>query len=399
MTNVAHKHPPQVQARTRTVCVLGATGSIGRSTVDVLKAHRARFCVKAVTANKNAALLAEQARALGAELAVVADEAAYAALKDCLSGTGIEAAAGAQAVIEAAGLGADWTMAAIVGAAGVSSTLKAIEAGGTVALANKESLVCAGDFMMAAVEKSGARLLPVDSEHNAVFQVFDETQRAGIRRIILTASGGPFLRKNRAELENITPAEAIRHPTWAMGAKISVDSATMMNKALEIIEASYLFNLASEKIDVLIHPQSTVHSMVEYNDGSILAQLGASDMRTPIANTLGWPERIETTGARLDLNKLLQLSFEPIDTKRFYAVKLARTALQEGAGRPTALNAANEVAVAAFLAGGLKFSAIESIAERVLQSLKFDAISNVNDIFALDARARAQARAEIAALG
>ena len=279
-------------------------------------------------------------------------------------------------------------MAAIVGAAGVLPTLKAIRGGRTVALANKESLVCAGSFMMEAVKKSGAVLLPVDSEHNAVFQVFDAEQRAGIKRIILTASGGPFLRKSRAELDNITPAEAVKHPNWSMGAKISVDSATMMNKSLEIIEASYLFNLKSEEIDVLIHPQSIVHSMVEYIDGSILAQMGAPDMRTPIAHTLAWPERLQTTGNLLDFKNNLNFSFENIDIERFYAVKLARQVLKDGNGMPAVLNAANEVAVEAFLAGRLKFSAIESIAERVLQSIESSPISGIDDIFALDAQAR-----------
>ena len=319
-------------------------------------------------------------------------------MKDALSGSGVEAAAGQAAVTAAAGSGADWTMAAIVGAAGVRSTFEAIKQGGIVALANKESLVCAGDFMMEAVKSSGATLLPVDSEHNAVYQVFNPEQRAGIRRIILTASGGPFLRRSRAELENITPAEAVRHPTWAMGAKISVDSATMMNKSLEIIEAAYLFNLKNEQIDVLIHPQSIVHSMVEYNDGSVLSQMGAPDMRTPIAYTLGWPDRMETTGQRLDLANNINLNFEPIDLNRFTAINLARAAFDKGAGWPTALNAANEVAVEAFLTGKLKFSAIENVAEGVLQSIEIKAISSLEDIFGVDAAARAIAEKAITAL-
>ncbi|MBI1216410.1 MAG: 1-deoxy-D-xylulose-5-phosphate reductoisomerase [Alphaproteobacteria bacterium] len=389
---------PAAEKQPRSVAVLGSTGSVGQSTVDLLRAHRDRFSVSVLTANKNAALLAEQAKELGAGLAVIADESFYPALKSALSGTGIEAAAGHDALIAAAGMGADWTMAAIVGAAGVESTLRAIQQGGTIALANKESLVCAGPFMMEAVEKSGARLLPVDSEHNAVFQVFDNDNRAAIRRIILTASGGPFLRKSRAELDGVTPEQAVKHPTWAMGAKISVDSATMMNKSLEIIEAAYLFNLKSEKIDVLIHPQSIVHSMVEYIDGSILAQMGAPDMRTPIAHTMGWPERVETNGARLDLAQTLNMAFEPIDIERFIAVKLARQALGAGMGYPTALNAANEVAVEAFLAGELKFSAIESVSEQALQSINFSAISDINDIFAIDRDARKLAVSAVEAL-
>jgi 1-deoxy-D-xylulose-5-phosphate reductoisomerase len=400
---VPHQHKkeaPQAGAApaVRSVAVLGSTGSVGQSTVDLLRAHRDRFSVNVLTAHKNVALLAEQAKELGAAQAVIADERLYPVLKEALSGTGIEAAAGHQAVIDAAAMGADWTMAAIVGAAGVESTLKAIEQGGTIALANKESLVCAGPFMMAAVEKSGARLLPVDSEHNAVFQVFDTAQRPAIKRIILTASGGPFLRKSRAELADVTPEQAVRHPTWSMGAKISVDSATMMNKSLEIIEAAYLFNLPSEKIDVLIHPQSVVHSMVEYIDGSILAQMGAPDMRTPIAHAMGWPERLQTTGAQLDLTKPLNMSFEPIDIERFVAIKLARQALKAGAGHPTVLNAANEVAVQAFLEGRLKFLDIESVSAQALQSVNFGAISGINDIFELDRTARALAAGTVAAL-
>jgi 1-deoxy-D-xylulose-5-phosphate reductoisomerase len=388
----------RTQAQPRSVTVLGSTGSIGKSTVDLLQGHRGKFHVRALTANKNVTLLVQQARALNAELAVVADETLYNDLKSALSGTGIRAAAGAAAVLEAAELPSDWIMAAIVGAAGVEATLRAIRQGSTVALANKESLVCAGPFMMEAVAKSGATLLPVDSEHNAVFQVFDTQHRAGIRRIILTASGGPFLRRSRESLDTVTPAEAIRHPNWAMGAKISVDSATMMNKSLEVIEAAYLFNLPSEQIDVLVHPQSLVHSMVEYIDGSILSQMGAPDMRTPIAHTLAWPARVETTGDKLDLTKNITFGFEPIDTERFYALKLARQALKAGLGYPTALNAANEVAVEAFLAGRLKFSVIEKVSEQVLQSIKIKAISDLDGIFSLDGEARTIAATAIQAL-
>jgi 1-deoxy-D-xylulose-5-phosphate reductoisomerase len=388
----------RTQAQPRSVTVLGSTGSIGKSTVDLLQGHRSKFHVRALTANKNVTLLAQQARSLNAELAVVADETLYNDLKSALSGTGIRAAAGTAAVLEAAELPSDWIMAAIVGAAGVEATLRAIRQGTTVALANKESLVCAGPFMMEAVAKSGATLLPVDSEHNAVFQVFDTQHRAGIHRIILTASGGPFLRRSRESLDTVTPAEAIRHPNWAMGAKISVDSATMMNKSLEVIEAAYLFNLPSEQIEVLVHPQSLVHSMVEYIDGSILSQMGAPDMRTPIAHTLAWPARVETTGDKLDLTKNITFGFEPIDTERFYALKLARQALKAGLGYPTTLNAANEVAVEAFLAGRLKFSDIEKVSDQVLQSIKIKAISDLNSIFALDGEARTIAATAIQAL-
>lgn len=386
------------QAAPRSVTILGSTGSVGRNTVDLIQGHRGKFQVKALTANKNVELLAKQAKELKAELAVVADEKLYNELKKALDGSGVKVAAGHKAVIEAAEISCDWVMAAIVGAVGVEATLKAIQQGRTVALANKESLVCAGPFMMDAVRKSGATLLPVDSEHNAVFQVFDHEQRAGIRRIILTASGGPFLRKSRAELDDVTPEQAIKHPNWAMGAKISVDSATMMNKSLEIIEAAYLFNLKSEQIDVLIHPQSIVHSMVEYIDGSILSQMGAPDMRTPIAHTLAWPQRVETTGEKLDLTKQLSLNFEPIDIKRFPAIGMARSALQEGGSYPTVLNAANEVAVEAFLSKRLRFSVIEKVSAQTLQTMKTKAISTLNDIFAVDAEARSIAAEAIQAL-
>lgn len=380
--------PVQNVDAVKSVTILGSTGSIGISTVDLIKGHRDKFAVQAITGQRNVKLLAEQAQELNAKLAVIGDDSLYVELKTALSGTGIEIASGRQAVIDAAGLDADWTMAAIVGAAGVIPTLQAIRRGKTVALANKESIVCAGPFMMVEIMKSGARLLPVDSEHNAVFQVFDAQNRQGIRRIILTASGGPFLRKSRDELRGITPAEAVRHPNWSMGAKISVDSATMMNKSLEVIEAAYIFNLKSEEIDVLIHPQSIIHSMVEYIDGSVLAQMGAPDMRTPIAYTMGWPKRLETTGQRLDLTKNMNMTTEEPDLNRFPALGLARQALEAGRGMPAALNAANEVAVTAFLEGKLGFENIERISEEVLQRVDTKAISVLEDIFTLDGRAR-----------
>lgn len=388
----------KAQTQMRRVSVLGSTGSIGKSTVDLLAHHRDAYQVEALTAHKNVTLLAEQARQLNAAVAVIGDESLYTALKEALSGTGIEAAAGADAVIAAASRPADWIMAAIVGTAGMLPTLTAIAQGTTVALANKESIVSAGPYMLAAVEKSGATLLPVDSEHNAVFQVFDPAQRESIARVILTASGGPFLRRNRADLAQITPAEAVKHPNWSMGAKISVDSATMMNKSLEIIEAAYLFKLKDEQVEAIIHPQSTVHSMVEYVDGSILAQMGAADMRTPIAHTLGWPKRVETTGARLDLTKNMNLNFEPIDNDRFTAVNLARQAFRAGAGYPTVLNAANEIAVEAFLSGRLAFDRIESISAEALQKQAVGRISSLDDILQLDAQTRSLAEDIIAAL-
>jgi len=382
----------------RSVSILGATGSIGKSTVDLLAGHRDRFRTEVLTGHKNVTLLAEQARRLGAAAAVIGDESLYQDLKAALSGSGIEVAAGAQAVIDAAARPADWIMAAIVGTAGLRPTLAAIAQGRTVALANKESIVAAGPLMLEAVKAAGTTLLPVDSEHNAVFQVLDPAQRGGIARIILTASGGPFLRKSRTDLAAITPAEAVRHPNWSMGAKISVDSATMMNKSLEIIEASYLFDLPDEKIDALIHPQSIVHSMVEYIDGSILAQMGAADMRTPIAHTLGWPVRIETTGQRLDLSGVLSMQFEPVDTARFPAIALARGAVRAGVGYPVVLNAANEIAVEAFLGGKLTFDKIEKLSEEALQRVVIERISGLDDVIALDATARTIAENALGAL-
>ena len=380
----------------KTVTILGSTGSVGRSTLDLIAGHPDKFKVVALTANKNVSLLAQQAREFNADHAVIADESLYGDLKQALAGTKIKAAAGYQAVVEAAGLSADWIMAAIVGAAGVESTLRAIQQGTTVALANKESLVCAGSFMMDAVEKYGTTLLPVDSEHNAVFQVLNPAQLSQVKRIILTASGGPFLRKTREELRDITPEQAVKHPTWSMGMKISVDSATMMNKSLEIIEASYLFKVKSEKIEVLIHPQSIVHSMVEYIDGSILSQMGAPDMRTPIANTLAWPERMATTGDMLDLRNKINLSFEQIDLTRFPAVKMAREVLEGAAGASTVFNAANEAAVAAFLDRRLKFSEIESVVGETLQMVDIKPIPTLEAVFQTDINARRIAEKVIA---
>jgi 1-deoxy-D-xylulose-5-phosphate reductoisomerase len=379
---------PHIEILPKAVTVLGSTGSIGRNTVDLLTTYRDRFSVQALTAHRNVALLAQQAKDLGAKRAVIAEEGLYQDLKTALSGSNIEAAAGTSAVVEAAQMPSDWTMASIVGTAGMAPTLAAIQRGKTVALANKESLVAAGSIMMNAVRKSGTTLLPVDSEHNAIFQVLNPAQREALTRIILTASGGPFLKKKRSELADITPAEAVRHPNWSMGAKVSVDSATMMNKALEIIEASYLFDLKSEKIDVVIHPQSIIHSMVEYDDGSILAQMGAPDMRTPILHTLAWPGRLETTGNRLNLNNNININFEPVDTKRFIAMKLVRDVLQAGAGMAIAFNAANEVAVEAFLGGNIKFTEIENVTEDILQRTATSAISSLEGVMQADLQAR-----------
>ncbi|MBM3542388.1 MAG: 1-deoxy-D-xylulose-5-phosphate reductoisomerase, partial [Alphaproteobacteria bacterium] len=339
----------------RRVSVLGATGSVGRSTADLLARDAGRFAVEALTANRNAEQLAAMAKSLSARFAVVADEAQYGALKAALSGSGIEAAAGAQAVVEAAERPSDVVVASIVGAAGLESTLAAVRRGATVALANKETLVCAGDLVMAEVKRHGATLLPVDSEHSAIFQVFDFAEAARVSRILLTASGGPFRTMDRWAMAKVTPAQAVAHPNWSMGAKISVDSATMMNKGLEMIEAHHLFPVAEERIEIVVHPQSVIHSMVEYVDGSVLAQLGTPDMRTPIAYALAWPRRMEAPAARLDFQSLSQLTFEPPDPQRFPALRLARQALRAGGTAPCVLNAANEVAVEAFLAGRIGF--------------------------------------------
>jgi 1-deoxy-D-xylulose-5-phosphate reductoisomerase len=376
---------------TRTLSIFGATGSVGASTLDLVMRNTDQFEVLALTANSNAAGLAAAAIQSRAKLAVVADEAHYGALQEALSGTGIEAAAGASALLDAARMGADWTMAAIVGCAGLAPTMAALEGGKTVALANKESLVSAGDLMMAKVRATGATLLTVDSEHNAIFQCLDATAPRAVRRIILTASGGPFRSMSLAEMANATPEMAVKHPNWDMGAKISVDSATMMNKGLEVIEAHHLFNLPSHQIDVIIHPQSVIHSMVEYIDGSVLAQLGTPDMRTPIAHALAWPERMETPVASLNLAQVGKLEFEDPDPIRFPALRLARAAMEAGGAKPAILNAANEVAVAAFLARKVSFGAIASIVEATLDRYDALAPTTLNDVLVVDSEARRQA--------
>ncbi|RRQ52369.1 1-deoxy-D-xylulose-5-phosphate reductoisomerase [Sphingorhabdus wooponensis] len=378
---------------TRSVSIFGATGSVGLSTLDLIRQHRSQYRVVALTANGNAAAVAQLAREFDAELAVVADEAAYTELKDALAGTGIEAAAGAGALVEAARRNADWTMASIVGCAGLPSTMAAIEAGKTVALANKEALVSAGALMMAAVRRSGATLLPVDSEHNAIFQCLSGGKIDQVRKITLTASGGPFRSFSLEEMRGVTPAQAVAHPNWDMGAKISIDSATMMNKGLELIEAYHLFPVGLDKIDILVHPQSVIHSMVEYVDCSTLAQLGSPDMRIPIASALAWPERITTSCKPLDLATIGQLTFEQPDVERFPALRLARAAIAEGGAKPAILNAANEVAVAAFLAGQITFLEIAALVEATLTAYMPEAPANLEDLFSIDADARQYARA------
>ena len=389
---------PDPRAMPRSVTILGSTGSVGCSTVDLLLRDPEAYDVEALTAFANVTLLAQQARDLRARLAVIGDPALYGALREALAGTNIAVAAGPEALIEAAARPSDWVMAAIVGAAGLAPTLAAARRGAILAIANKECLVTAGPVFRAEVERGGATLLPVDSEHNAIFQVFDFDQPETVDRLILTASGGPFLDATPETLVRVTPAQAVAHPNWSMGAKISVDSATMMNKGLELIEASYIFDMPSERIDVLIHPQSVVHSLVAYVDGSVLAQLGTPDMRTPIAFALGWPRRIPAPARRLDLAALGQLTFQAPDLKRFPALTLAREALQSGGVAPTLLNAANEVAVHAFLNGQISFLDIVRVVENVLVQAPRGTMRALDDVLAVDAEARKRAQAFIVEL-
>ena len=383
----------------RSVCVLGSTGSIGCATVDLLAADPGRYRVEALTAHRNAGLLARQARRLKPRLAAVGDPAAYSALKAELDGAPVRVAAGPEALVEAAAGPAEWVMAAIVGAAGLAPTMAALRRGAVVALANKECLVCAGEAVMAEAARGGATLLPVDSEHNAVFQVFDFERPERVEKIVLTASGGPFRARSRAAMAAATPGEAVAHPTWDMGAKISVDSATMMNKGLETIEAFHMFPVSERQIEVLVHPQSVVHGMVAYCDGSVLAQLGAPDMRTPIARCLAWPDRIPAPAPRLDLAALGRLDFEKPDEERFPAIRVAREALARGGGAATALNAANEVAVRGFLRGDIGFLDIVPIAERTVEALAGGAPASLAEFVAVDKEAREVARGLVAGAG
>ncbi|MCP1335820.1 1-deoxy-D-xylulose-5-phosphate reductoisomerase [Futiania mangrovi] len=393
---VSHAKSPQ-PASVRRISIFGVTGSIGGSTVDLVRraglaGSGGRFLVEAVSAHRNVAALAEAARALQARVAVIAEEGLLDDLRAALSGSGVEAAAGEAALVEAASRPADWVMAAIVGAAGLKPTLAAVRQGAVVALANKECLVSAGPVFMDAVQRAGATLLPVDSEHNAIFQVLAGARMSDVERITLTASGGPFRTWDIAAMRAATPAQAIAHPNWSMGAKISVDSATMMNKGLELIEAAHLFPVGEACIDVLVHPQSVVHSLVAFRDGSVLAQLGTPDMRTPIAHTLAWPDRMETPCARLDLARVGRLDFEAPDDTRFPALRLAREALRAEGVAPTVLNAANEVCVARFLAGEIGFLDIPAGVERVLEAVVGEAAGAVpgslEDVMHWDARAR-----------
>ncbi|MBN8813016.1 MULTISPECIES: 1-deoxy-D-xylulose-5-phosphate reductoisomerase [unclassified Sphingomonas] len=372
----------------RSVTILGATGSVGGSTLDLIEREPERFEVIALTANCDVEKLAAAAIRTGARHAVVADESCLPALRARLAGTGIAAAGGPRAVCEAARMGADWTMAAIVGLAGLGSAMAAIEGGGTVVLANKEPLVSAGDLVTAAARRHGATILPADSEHNAIYQCFDFARPERVRRIILTASGGPFRDWDVAAMRGVTPAQACAHPNWSMGAKISVDSATMMNKGLELIEAARLFPVANEALEILVHRQSVIHSMVEYVDGSVLAQMGPSDMRVPIAHTLAWPDRMATPMPPLDFVAMARLDFAAPDPVRFPALRLAREALEAGGARPAILNAANEVAVAAFLAGRLNFLEIAAISADTLDRYDPVAPESLEAVWAIDAEAR-----------
>jgi len=382
---------PPSKAHPRSLTVLGATGSVGKSTLDLIEADPERYEVQALTANRNAEELAALAKAHRAKLAVVADPDAYASLKTALSGTGIEVAAGPEGLAKAAMMPSDWVMAAIVGAAGLPATLEAVRRGAMVALATKECLVSAGALFMNEVQASGATLLPVDSEHNAIFQALSGEKMDKVERLVLTASGGPFRKASAEAILNATPALALDHPNWEMGAKITIDSATMMNKGLELIEAHYLFGIAEEKIDILVHPQSIIHSLVAFMDGSFLAQLGSPDMRIPIAYALGWPERLTTDTPRLDLVDAATLTFEAPDDQRFPALRLAREVLQTGGSAPNILNAANEIAVAAFLDERIGFADIPAIVEATLADLPSVPIDDLQTVFAIDDEARRMA--------
>ncbi|QLC21478.1 1-deoxy-D-xylulose-5-phosphate reductoisomerase [Parasphingopyxis sp. CP4] len=377
------------------ISILGATGSVGQSTLDLVAREPEKYDVIALTAYRDVDGLAKTARMHNAKIAVIGDASLAAELADTLSGSGIETAAGPEAICEAAAMDADFVMASIVGAAGVRPVMAAIEAGITVGLANKESLVSAGSLMLDAARKKGVTILPVDSEHNAIFQCFDHDRPDGIESIILTASGGPFRTWTRDEMRDVTPERAVQHPNWSMGAKISIDSATLMNKGLELIEARYLFDLPPDKCRIVVHPQSVIHSLVEYRDGSVLAQLGAPDMRIPIAHTLAWPNRMDTPCERLNLAEIARLDFEDPDPVRFPAIALARAAMEAGGARPAILNAANEEAVAAFLAKRIGFLEIATIVADVLDRYAPDAPHSIDDVFAIDAEARTQAQQQM----
>jgi len=374
--------------------ILGSTGSIGKNTLDLVRnSEPGTFEIIALSANKNADLLADQAKEFGAKFVALATEGHGDQLKSNLSGTDVKIGLGRSAVIDAGAMDADFIMASIIGAAGLEPTLAAIDQGARIGLANKESLVCAGEYVLERVRKSGAQLLPVDSEHNAIFQVLEQKHPCGVSRLILTASGGPFFKSDKAILADVKAEDALKHPIWSMGAKITIDSATMMNKGLELIEASYLFGRSSQEIDVVIHPQSIVHSMVEYIDGSVLAQMGTPDMRTPIAHVMAWPKRMKAPVERLDLTKLSGLTFFQPDDDKFPALNIARQALTAGGQATNILNAANEIAVDAFLNDRIRFTDISAVSESVLDDMSdtFSTEQSLETILALDAKARGTA--------
>jgi 1-deoxy-D-xylulose-5-phosphate reductoisomerase len=395
----ASEFQPQVD---RVVTVLGATGSIGKSTMDLLRRSRDRFRVEALTAHSNVAALAEIAIEFGVRFAAVAEASRYEELKAALAGTGIAVGAGESAMIEAAQRPANWVMAAMSGAAGLKPAIAAAERGVTVALANKECLVCAGEVFMRTAEKSGACVLPVDSEHNALFQAMGAGRREDLTKVILTASGGPFRTWTREQIENATIEQALKHPNWSMGRKITIDSASMFNKGLEIIEAYHLFDLEPDQIEVLVHPQSIIHGLVEFSDCSVIAQMGAPDMRTPIAHCLAWPERIDGPAKKLDLAAIGQLTFEAPDPVRFPSLRLVQDALRAGGAIPTVFNAANEVAVDAFLNGKIGFGGIARLVEATMEaaSRSNSLPKTADDALSIDYSSRNMARSllpEIAA--
>ncbi|MCM0031984.1 1-deoxy-D-xylulose-5-phosphate reductoisomerase [Sandarakinorhabdus limnophila] len=381
---------------TRSLTILGATGSVGSQTLDLVARNPGRWQVEALTAGSDVAGLVNAAKACGARFVAIADAAKGEALKAALAGTDIESGAGESALVDAAARDAEIVITAIVGAAGLPPTMAAVKRGAQIGIANKETLVCAGPVVTAAAAAHGATLLPVDSEHNAIFQVFPHDDPAQVERVILTASGGPFRTRSRDEMRGVSVADACKHPTWSMGAKISIDSATLMNKGLELIEAAQLFPVDVQRLDVIVHPQSVIHSMVEYVDGSVLAQLGSPDMRIPIAYAMGWPERIATPAARLDLAAIANLSFEKPDLERFPCLALAWAAMRAGGSAPCILNAANEIAVAAFIAGQAGFLDIDAIVAETLNMVASGPVATLDEVIAIDAAARRTARALVA---
>jgi len=380
---------------TASLTILGATGSVGSQALDLVARNPGRWRVEAITAGSDVPALAAAAVACGARFAAVADPARGAAMKDALAGTGIESGAGPEALVEAAARDAEVVITAIVGAAGLAPTMAAVKRGAQIGIANKETLVCAGPVVTAAARAHGATLLPVDSEHNAIFQVFDHARPDRVEKIILTASGGPFRTRSRAEMRGVSVADACKHPVWSMGAKISIDSATLMNKGLELIEAAQLFPVPVERLAVIVHPQSVIHSMAEYVDGSVLAQLGTPDMRIPIAYAMAWPERIATPAARLNLAEIARLEFEAPDLERFPCLALAWAAMRAGGSAPCILNAANEIAVAAFIAGKVGFLDIDAVVAATLDHVPSGPVSTIEEVMAIDAAARAAAMAAV----